>query len=98
LVPSEFVPLLNAAVHAWQTSLQATPSVPRLISVHLAGSAIQMAISNLSPAFVYRLQRSTNLAPGSWRDALVMTGCAFNNWSEPVLPNPGGVFYRVRIP
>jgi hypothetical protein len=92
----EFVPLLNAAVRAWQASLRGVSSSPRLGVKQDMTSGLSLTISNLSVGSTYVLQRSPNLAGGAWTNLAVLRAVASTNWAEPAISLTGASFYRVK--
>jgi hypothetical protein len=92
---AEFVPLLNAAVNAWQASLQGGPQAPKFLGLRLIGSTVELAITNLSSGFSYALQRTTNLTPGAWQDLAFLTGVVSTNWTDSSPVQGGAAFYRL---
>ncbi len=95
---AELVPLLNAAVRAWQASLLGTPRAPHFGSCGLSGGSIALAITNLSPAFTYVLQENTNLNAAGWNELAHFVNITATNWTEPVRPQSSAVFYRLISP
>jgi hypothetical protein len=92
----EFVPLLNAAVNAWKKSLESVPKRPCFVSATLSQQTVAFTIADLTPGAVQVLQRSTNLSANGWCNIATFTNLGSTNWSEPALPTPGGVFYRIK--
>lgn len=92
---AEFVPLLNAAVRAWQASLLGTPSAPHIADFRRSGATISLEVTHLSPGFAYVLQQNTNLNAADWSDRARFMGVTATNWSEPIKPEAAGVFYRL---
>jgi hypothetical protein len=93
---AEFVPLLNAAVNAWQKSRPATPSRPCLSAMQVSGQTVALTIADLTPGFAHVLQRSTNLGANGWDNIATFTNISSTHWSEPARQTPGGVFYRLK--
>lgn len=95
---AEFVPLLNAAVRAWQASLQGSPAPPRFDHCQVTAENVSLRISGMSAGFAYALQRSTDLGEGNWIHLAIFSGVSSTNWSETISPQTQGCYYRMVSP
>lgn len=93
---AEFVPLLNAAYHAWQASLTGSPAAPGFEQVAISPTEVQLSIRDLSAGVSYVLERNTSLASEGWVQVATLSGVTSTNWSEPFRGQDGAVFYRLR--
>ncbi|MCL5099208.1 MAG: hypothetical protein M1608_17055 [Candidatus Omnitrophica bacterium] len=91
---AEFVPLLNAAVHAW---LVERAGAPGFSAVYVGDQQVGLTITNLSVGITYVIQRCPDLKAGTWNDAhTFVSQSAVTNWFEPLNPEWVGIFYRVK--
>ncbi len=94
---AEFVPLLNAAVRAWQTA-SAPANPPSVTSVTVANQRCALTLGNLVPGANYTVQRCASLASGDWTDAGTFVGqSGLVTWSEPLSLPSQQMFYRIRF-
>ena len=92
----EFVPLLNAAVRAWQASFRTPPPPPHFTACQISPTTVSLTVSDLSPDSSYALQGANVLSSGGWSNLAVFSGVVATNWSEPIPSQTTTRFYRLQ--